>query len=113
MRRLHVWVTIGQRLYNLPCATSEYKWEYKEEGVVAGTVTLIYDHDVKGLEESLTDVQHLNRNIINSTLHIHLDERNCLLVIAVKGEVKAIQDLAKELMSKRGIKQLKLITVMS
>jgi len=92
---------------------TEYKWEYKEKGVVAGTVTIIYDHDVKGLEESLTDTQHLNRNIINSTLHIHLNERNCLLVIAVKGKVKAIQDLAKELMRKRGIKQLKLITVLS
>jgi CopG family nickel-responsive transcriptional regulator len=91
---------------------TEYRWEYEEEGVVAGTVTIIYDHEVKGLEESLTDIQHLNRNIINSTMHIHLDERNCLLVIMVKGEVKAIQNLTKELMSKRGIKQLKLITVM-
>jgi len=92
---------------------TEYRWEYEEEGVVAGTVTVIYDHEVKGLEESLTDIQHLCRNVISSTMHIHLDERNCLLVIAVKGEVKTIQNLAKELMSKRGIKQLKLTTVMS
>jgi len=33
------------------------------------------------------------------------------LVIAVKGEVKALQNLAKELISKRGIQQLKLATV--
>jgi CopG family nickel-responsive transcriptional regulator len=90
---------------------TEYKWKHKEEGAVAGTFTIIYDHEVKGLEESLTDTQHLNRNIINSTLHIHLDERNCLLVITVKGEVKAIRDLARELMSKRGIKQFKLTVV--
>lgn len=90
---------------------TEYKWKYEEGGLVAGTITLIYDHEVKGLEESLTDVQHLNRNLISSTLHIHLDERNCLLVIVVKGEVKAIRNLAKELMGKRGIKQLKVVTV--
>jgi len=33
------------------------------------------------------------------------------LVIAVKGEVKAIQNLAKDLMGKRGIKQLKLAII--
>ena len=92
---------------------TEYMWKYEEEGVAAGTVTIIYDHEVKGLEESLTFVQHLRRNIISSTMHVHLDERNCLSVIAVKGEIKTIQNLAKELMSKRGIKQLKLATVMS
>jgi len=92
---------------------TEYMWKYEEEGVAAGTMTIIYNHDVKGLEESLTDTQHLHRNIITSSMHVHLDERSCLLVIAVRGEVKTIQDLAKELMSKRGIKQLKLATVMS
>lgn len=92
---------------------TEYRWEHEEEGVVAGTMTIIYDHEVKGLEESLTDTQHLYRNIIGSTMHIHLDERNCLLVIAVKGEVKNIQNLATELMSKRGLKQLKLATIIT
>ncbi len=90
---------------------TEYRWEYEEEGVSAGTVTIIYDHEVRGLEESLTDIQHLRRNIISSTTHIHLDETNCLLVIVAKGEVKAIRNLAKELISKRGVKQLKLATV--
>jgi len=92
---------------------TEYKWKLKEEGVASGTMTIIYDHEVKGLEERLTDTQHLYRNIISSTMHVHLDEGNCLLVIAVKGEVKEIQNLAKELMSERGIKQLRLATLMS
>lgn len=92
---------------------AEYMWKYEEEGVAAGTVTIIYDHEVKGLEESLTDIQHLCRNVISSAMHVHLDERNCLLVIAVKGKIKEIQNLAKELVSKRGIKQLKLATVVS
>lgn len=92
---------------------AEYVWKHEEEGMAAGTMTIIYDHEVKGLEESLTDTQHLYRNIVSSTMHIHLDEQNCLLVIVVKGKVKAIQNLAKELMSKRGIKQLRLVTVTS
>jgi CopG family nickel-responsive transcriptional regulator len=90
---------------------TEYKWKLEKTGVVAGTVTVIYDHEVKGLEENLTDVQHFYRNIIGSTMHIHLDERTCLLVIAVKGEIKRIQEFSKEIMNKRGVKQLKLVTV--
>ena len=90
---------------------TEYRWEYEEEGVAAGTMTIIYDHEVRGLEESLTDTQHLHMNTISSAMHIHLDEQNCLLVIAVKGNVKTIKDLAKDLMNKRGIKQLKLAIV--
>ena len=92
---------------------TEYSWTHEAKGIVAGTITIIYDHEVKGLEESLTDTQHAYGNIISSALHIHLDERNCFLVIAVKGQTKAIRNLAKELMRKRGIKQLKLITVLS
>ena len=90
---------------------TDYMWKFEENKMAAGTLTIIYDHDIMGLEESLTDIQHLHRNIIISTMHIHLDERNCLLVIAVKGTVKTIKNLAEELMSKRGIKQLKLVTV--
>jgi CopG family nickel-responsive transcriptional regulator len=90
---------------------TEYTWESKGESFAAGTLTIIYDHETRGLEENLTDTQHLHRDIITSAMHVHLDERRCLSVIAVKGEVKAIQNLAKELMSKRGIEQLKLVTV--
>ena len=88
-------------------------WKYEEKGEAAGTITLIYDHETTSLEENLTDVQHHSRDIIVSTMHIHLDEQNCLLVIAIKGEVKKIQNLAKDLTTQRGIKQLKLVTVLS
>ena len=89
---------------------TEYKWE-KEKGTVAGTITLIYDHEVRGLDESLTDVQHHYLNVIISTMHIHIDERNCLLAIAVKGSANSLQSLINELRAKRGIKQLKIVSV--
>ena len=90
---------------------TEYTWKYSEEGMAAGTMTIIYDHEAKGLEKNLTDTQHLYMNTISSAMHIHLDEQNCLLVIAVNGKIKTIQNLAKDLMNKRGIKQLKLAIV--
>jgi CopG family nickel-responsive transcriptional regulator len=90
---------------------TEYKWT-REEGVVVGSLTIIYNHETRGLEETLTDIQHEYRDLISSTTHVHLDDRNCLEILAVKGEVKSIQSLTKRLMAKRGVKQLKFVTLM-
>jgi CopG family nickel-responsive transcriptional regulator len=72
----------------------------------------MYDHEVRGLMETLTDIQHHHLGLISSTTHVHLDERNCLEIIAFKGEVKLIQSLAEKLMTTRGVKQLKVTTLM-
>lgn len=90
---------------------TEYKWMHKIEGAGTGAIVVVYDHSVKGLEEVLTDVQHHHEEVVKSSMHIHLDGRNCLVIIAVKGKAEEVRDLAKELMSKRGVKQLKLTVV--
>lgn len=86
---------------------TEHGWAHKLEGLATGSIVMIYDHDVKGLEEALTDIQHAYQNAISSSMHVHLDERNCLSVIAVKGEAEAIQNLGRALIANRGVKQLK------
>ena len=91
---------------------TEHRWVVEGRGKVAGALTMIYDHEVRGLEEALTDIQHDHRDVISSTNHVHLDEWNCLEIVAVRGEVKAIQTLVKKLMRERGVKQLKLATLM-
>jgi CopG family nickel-responsive transcriptional regulator len=90
---------------------TEWKWTRETKSLMTGAIVTIYDHEVQGVEEALTHVQHHNQRIISSTMHIHLDERNCLQIVAVKGETKAIQDLAEGLMNKRGVKQIKLAAI--
>lgn len=91
---------------------TEHRWEVEDSSVVAGTITMIYDHEVRGLEEALTDIQHEHMDVISSTTHVHLDERNCLEIVAVKGRADMIRSLAKRLMATRGVKQLKLAILM-
>lgn len=91
---------------------TEHKWTVEQESTVVGAITMIYDHDVRGLMETLTDIQHHHLGVISSTTHVHLDEHNCLEIIAFKGEVKLIQSLAEKLMTTRGVKQLKIATLM-
>jgi len=90
---------------------SERKWLQEERGSQAGVLMLLYDHEVRGLESTLTDVQHHYSHIICSTMHIHLSERECLQVIAVTGDVADIRKLSDELSSKRGVKILKTMLV--
>jgi CopG family nickel-responsive transcriptional regulator len=80
-----------------------HSWESPESSVV-GTVTLVYDHHVRMLNEKLTDLQHDHHKSILSTLHVHLDHDNCLEVLVVKGKARAVQKIADTLISTKGVK---------
>lgn len=90
---------------------SEKKWLQEEKGVQAGVLMMLYDHEVRDLESTLTDIQHDYSHIISSTMHIHLREHDCLEAIAVKGDAAEIRKLSDELAAKRGVKILKAMLV--
>ena len=79
----------------------------KQKGKKAGVLVMVYDHDVKGLEEDLIESQHHHRNIINSVLHVHLSDKKCLEAVAVKGDAEDIRKLAHELATRKGVKQVR------
>ncbi|MGQ9514441.1 MAG: nickel-responsive transcriptional regulator NikR [Thermoproteota archaeon] len=91
---------------------TEHAYKTNEKVLTIGTVVLVYDHETKGLDEELTRIQHVNRSIIRSAMHVHLDEKNCLLTIVVNGNAGAIRGFVNEIMSKKGVKQLKIATIM-
>jgi len=90
---------------------TESEWMGEKLGRGVGAIVMIYNHGVKGLEGELTDVQHHFEEIINSSMHVHLDIETCLEIIAVHGKASDVKGLAQELKIKRGVKQLKLAIV--
>ena len=88
------------------------KWDRTDSEVV-GTITIIYDHHVRGLQETLTEIQHRRQKSVLSSMHIHLDAHNCLEVLAVRGKVRDIQDVANQLISLKGVKHGKLVATTS
>jgi CopG family transcriptional regulator, nickel-responsive regulator len=78
-------------------------WERPDSSVV-GTVTLVYDHHVRLLNEKLTGLQHSHFHNILSTLHVHLDHDNCLEVLVVKGKAGMVKKIADALISTKGVK---------
>lgn len=81
----------------------ERAWEAPDSPVV-GTVTLVYDHHVRMLNEKLTDMQHDHFHHILSTLHVHLDHDNCLEVLVVRGNAGHVKKIADALISTKGVK---------
>jgi CopG family nickel-responsive transcriptional regulator len=74
------------------------------ESHVVGTVTLVYDHHVRMLNDKLIDMQHDAYRAILSTLHVHLDHDNCLEVLVVRGKAGAVQKIADALIATKGVK---------
>jgi CopG family nickel-responsive transcriptional regulator len=81
----------------------EQAWAVPNREVV-GTVTLVYDHHVRLLNEKLTDIQHDAFHSILSTMHVHLDHDNCLEVIIVRGKAKDVRRIADALITMKGVK---------
>jgi len=83
------------------------EWE-QGNAEVAGTITLIYDHHTRGLNDQLLDIQHDHHKVILSTMHVHIDKDNCLEVLVVKGKAPEISLITDQLICLRGVKHGKL-----
>jgi CopG family nickel-responsive transcriptional regulator len=80
----------------------EQTWDSPDSHVV-GTVTLVYDHHVRQLNQKLTSIQHDHHHAILSTLHIHLDHDHCLEVLVVRGKSAEVRKVANVLISTKGV----------
>ena len=77
---------------------------------VIGVVTLVYDHRVHHLSDVLADMQHKAHVAVNASLHIHLDEHNCLEVVVVRGRADKVHEVASRLIATKGVQNGKLVT---
>lgn len=83
------------------------EWEEGNRETV-GAITLVYSHDTRELTDTLTNMQHHFHTATVSTLHVHLDEHNCLEVLVVRGKGKDIKKIADRLIGTKGVKHGKL-----
>jgi CopG family nickel-responsive transcriptional regulator len=84
------------------------KKRISEGGIVAGAITMTYDHHKRELVNKLLDLQHDFQTIIISAQHVHLDHNHCLEIIAIKGKAREIESLASALRAQIGVMQVNL-----
>ncbi|ASJ01452.1 nickel-responsive transcriptional regulator NikR [Thermococcus gorgonarius] len=85
-----------------------HEWE-QGDAEVAGTITMLYNHDEADVVKELLDLQHDYLEEIISSIHVHMDEHNCLEVVIVKGKASRIKEIADRLLSLKGVKHGKLV----
>jgi len=88
-----------------------YKWMTEVEGERIRIISLVYEHDQRGLTDDLTEIQHVHMGLITSSVHIHLDHDNCLEIIMLHGEGRSIKEVAERVMALKGVKYVKLNTI--
>ncbi len=80
---------------------------------VIGTLTLLYEHENINIGHALNDLQHQFLDEVISSLHVHLDNANCLEILVLRGSSQQVRNLAKRMQSMRGIKLAKLVLARS
>ena len=81
----------------------------KDDAIVAGTLTLVYDHHKSDLTSRLTAAQHDAHHLVLATLHVHLDHHNCLEVLALRGNSGEVRALADNILAVKGVKHGKFV----
>jgi CopG family nickel-responsive transcriptional regulator len=80
----------------------EHKQQLGEE-IMAGTITLVYDHSTPGLQKQLADLQHAYLSEVISSLHVHLMHAHTMEVILVQGPAARLQFIADQMVTSRGV----------
>ncbi len=90
---------------------SDYKWTCEKAGEIAGTITLVYYLGKPGLLNQIVEAQHKFEKVVTASMHVHLAKNKCLEIIAVKGKAGDIRSLSQELITKKGVKELKFTAI--
>ena len=72
--------------------------------IMAGTITLIYDHTKPGLQSRLMKLQHRYLKEIISSQHVHLENHHSLEVLLVQGPGRRLRQIADALIACKGVK---------
>lgn len=83
-------------------ATTEVWEDGKGPLVVTGMVI-----SSKKSESPLNTIHHKYEHVVETTLHTHLDEKNCLEIFILKGETKDIKEFLNELKGLSGVKAVR------
>jgi len=86
----------------------EHEWEQGDRETLA-TLTIVYNHHVRELAERLDHFQHDHFQHVISTMHVHLDEDNCLEVMVLRGKPATIRSLSDHILGVKGVNHGQLV----
>lgn len=73
------------------------------EDIMAGTINLVYDHSISGVQKQLADLQHEYIAEVVSALNVNLKHNSTLSVILVQGPASKLKMIADRMTTCRGV----------
>ena len=80
-------------------------------GDCVAALVYVYDHAARDLSKRLTDRYHHHHDLSLATLHLHLDDDNCMEVTALKGPARAVQHFADHIIAERGVRYGRVVMI--
>jgi len=78
--------------------------EQGKSGDCVAALVYVYDHAQRDLSRRLVDTYHHHHDLSLATLHVHLDDDNCMEVTALRGTGSEVQHFADHIIAERGVK---------
>jgi CopG family nickel-responsive transcriptional regulator len=86
--------------------------EHREElgqDIMAGTINIVYDHSIPGVQKQLSDLQHEYIDEVISALNVNLEQKQTMAVILVQGPARKLKMIANRMTTCRGVRSGKLL----
>lgn len=80
--------------------------EWMKGDIVAGNISLVYDHHKPGILQKLLSAQHDFCHEIICSQHVHLDHANCMEIIVLRGKADRIKEMLKRLRQIKGLNNI-------
>ncbi|HVJ44998.1 MAG TPA: nickel-responsive transcriptional regulator NikR [Luteolibacter sp.] len=81
---------------------SDY-YSLKGNSLMAGTITLFYDHKRAGIKQQITDIHHEHIREVISSLQVLLENSCTMEVVLVQGSAKRLRTIANKLLGIKGM----------
>lgn len=80
----------------------EHKQELGQD-IMAGTINLVYDHSIPGVQKHLADMQHNYIDEVISVLNVNLVQNRTMSVLLVQGPATTLMRISDRMIACRGV----------
>jgi CopG family transcriptional regulator, nickel-responsive regulator len=85
--------------------------EKGQAGECVAALVYVYDHAARDLSRRLVENYHGDYDLSLATLHVHLDDHNCMEVTALRGTGTQVQHFADHIIAERGVKYGRVVMI--
>ncbi len=85
--------------------------EKGKSGECVAALVYVYDHAARDLSRRLVENYHSHHDLALATLHVHLDDDNCMEVTALRGSGAHVQHFADHVIAERGVKYGRVVMI--